>query len=333
MSGKEGPLDNILKTFLLITLIVLLIVGCAKQEEQSTAQEISNQARLPIIDMHMHTFQWNRYGDPPPPNSVSGIVPAARTNREAMEAYLADMERYNIVLAVGTVEALDLLKPWTAASSNRILGGLLFPEHIIPGKEASVVEWPDLASLRAEFKSENLAVMGEITAQYGGIAAKDPRLEPYFALAEELDIPVCIHCNLGPPAAPYGSEPGLRAALGNPLLLEDVLVSHPSLRIYIAHSGYPFLAETKAIMLLYPNVYADISVLNWVIPREEFYDYLQSLMRCGLGKRLMYGSDQMIWPDAVGISIESIESADFLTEEQKRDIFYNNAARFLWLEK
>lgn len=108
---------------------------------------------------------------------------------------------------------------------------------------------------------------------------------------------------------------------------------HPKLRIYIAHAGHPFLAETIAIMHLYPNVYADISVKNWALPREEFYDYLRSLMRCGFGKRLMYGSDQMIWPDAVGMSIETIESADFLTEEQKRDIFYNNAVRFLRLKE
>ena len=45
------------------------------------------------------------------------------------------------------------------------------------------------------------------------------------------------------------------------------------------------------------------------------------------------GSDQMIWPETIGMAIEAIESADFLTEEQKRDIFYNNAARFLRLDE
>ena len=40
-------------------------------------------------------------------------------------------------------------------------------------------------------------------------------------------------------------------------------------------------------------------------------------------------SDQMQWPDTIGIAIEVIESVKFLTEEQRRDIFYNNAARFL----
>jgi len=46
----------------------------------------------------------------------------------------------------------------------------------------------------------------------------------------------------------------------------------------------------------------------------------------------MYGSDQMIWPDAVGMGIEAIESAEFLSEDQKRDILYNNAVKFLRLE-
>ena len=56
-------------------------------------------------------------------------------------------------------------------------------------------------------------------------------------------------------------------------------------------------------------------------------------MLAGLGKRLMFGSDQMVWPEAIGLAIEGIESADFLTVEQKRDIFYNNAVLFLRLDE
>ncbi len=39
----------------------------------------------------------------------------------------------------------------------------------------------------------------------------------------------------------------------------------------------------------------------------------------------------MIWPDATGRAVDAIEKADFLSVEQKRDILYNNAARFLRL--
>jgi predicted TIM-barrel fold metal-dependent hydrolase len=38
------------------------------------------------------------------------------------------------------------------------------------------------------------------------------------------------------------------------------------------------------------------------------------------------------WVEAIDLAIEGIESATFLTKEQKRDIFYNNAARFLRLD-
>jgi predicted TIM-barrel fold metal-dependent hydrolase len=51
-------------------------------------------------------------------------------------------------------------------------------------------------------------------------------------------------------------------------------------------------------------------------------------MRAGLGDRIMFGSDQMIWPEGIGLAIAHINDAPFLTWEQKRDIFYANAVRF-----
>jgi predicted TIM-barrel fold metal-dependent hydrolase len=56
-------------------------------------------------------------------------------------------------------------------------------------------------------------------------------------------------------------------------------------------------------------------------------------MRAGFGKRLMFGSDQMRWPEKIGEGIEAIDESPFLTHEQKRDILYNNAFRFLRLEE
>jgi hypothetical protein len=48
-------------------------------------------------------------------------------------------------------------------------------------------------------------------------------------------------------------------------------------------------------------------------------------------KRVMFGSDQMQWPETIELAINRIEQAPFLTDEQKRDILYNNAKRFLRL--
>jgi len=64
---------------------------------------------------------------------------------------------------------------------------------------------------------------------------------------------------------------------------------------------------------------------------EGFYSYLKGVIGHGFEKRIMFGSDQMTWPDAIGMAVEAIEKADFISAEQKRDILYNNAARFLRL--
>jgi hypothetical protein len=224
-----------------------------------------------------------------------------------------------------------MVKEMKAHVLNRFIGGIEFPKYTSPVNKR-MEKWPSLNELRILYESGQLKIMGEITAQYAGVAPNDPKLEPYFALAEELDIPVCLHTGFGPPMSPYMGDPNFRMRHGNPLLLEDVLVKHPRLRIYIAHGGYPNLSETIALMLMYRQVYMDISAINWLLTREEFHAYLQRLMQARLGKRIMFGTDQMIWPDAVGMSVDAIESATFLTEAQKRDIFFENAARFLRLD-
>jgi predicted TIM-barrel fold metal-dependent hydrolase len=302
-----------------LLLVLLLCIGF----ESAQAQSQSQRTRPPIIDMHLHAFGFDEYGNPPPPNEVTGKLPTARTDREAWEASLAAMKRHNIVKAVASGPLEDVLR-WREAAPDRILGGAYF------GPRSAL---PEIDLLRKEFTAKRLSVMGELGLQYGGLSPGDRELEQYFALAEELDIPVGIHTGLGNPGTPYTCCPKFRVPLGNPLHLEELLIRHPKLRVYMMHAGWPYQRETIAIMYMYPQVHADLAVINWVIPREEFHEYLKGLMRAGLGKRLMFGSDQMIWPDAIGLAIEGIESAKFLTAGQKRDIFYNNAARFLKLEK
>jgi hypothetical protein len=64
-----------------------------------------------------------------------------------------------------------------------------------------------------------------------------------------------------------------------------------------------------AKMYQYPQLHADVSTISWVIPRLAFYGYLEAFVRAGLGKRLMFGSDQMRRPEKIGEGIEAIEQA------------------------
>lgn len=68
-------------------------------------------------------------------------------------------------------------------------------------------------------------------------------------------------------------------------------------------------------------------------PRAQFHDALKRMVDAGFEKRILFGSDQMYWPDAIGEAIRAIDEAPFLSAQQKRDIFYGNAARFLRLSE
>jgi predicted TIM-barrel fold metal-dependent hydrolase len=173
--------------------------------------------------------------------------------------------------------------------------------------------------------------MGRSHDQYSGIAPDDPRMEPYWALIEELDIPAAIHLGSGPPGAPFLGYPAMRIGDGSSLLLEDVLTRHPRLRLSIMHYGHQQLADTIALMEHYPQVYVDLGGIQWYYSRPYFWRQLQALIDAGFGKRIMFGSDQMVWPGLITESIDVVEKAPFLSDEQKRNIFYNNAARFLRL--
>lgn len=224
------------------------------------------------------------------------------------------MDKYNVVLAVIS-NSKDLVLKWTEDSQDRYFTGILVgnPDEI------------DIAELRTLIESGRVKVIGEIGSQYQNIPIDDPSLDPVLALAHEFDLPVLIHC------AGLGGSSDFPIHLGNPLRVAKVLKKYPGLRVYLENAGWPFLEEVTSLMYQYPSVYADISTILHLTPRPVAYAYLRGLIEKGLGKRIMFGSDQMIWPEVIGENVEAIQKAPCLSEEQKRDILYNNAARFLRL--
>jgi len=245
------------------------------------------------------------------------VAPAS--DEELLREILAVMDRHNIVLAA-TSGSLEHVRRYRQAAPNGIL----------PGLNTAVANLGTPDSLRELIRTGEIAILGEIGPQIEGISPDDEMLEPYLALAEELDIPLAIHVLS---FQPYYLFPQNRATLNNPLLLERMLVRHPKLRVYVMHAGWPMLNEMMSLLFVYPQVHVDVAGIDWLLPRKEFHRYLRGLVEAGFGKRILFGSDAAMWPQVIGIGIEAIESADFLSEAQKRDLHYNNAARFLRLDE
>ena len=311
---------------LLIVGLALLVVPVQARAPQ----------RLPIIDMHMHAKGAADFGPPPVrlclPVTVHGVtdpqcpepILSPATDEAMIKQTVAILERRNII-GVSSGYTLKTIRPFQEAAPGRLI-----PAYQLKlGREDTLS--PD--ALRRHLEAGDFRVLGEIENQYVGIAPGDKRMNPYWALAEKLEIPVAIHMGEGYPGAPYRDDPLYRAQLGNPFLLEDVLVRYPRLRICVMHYGSPLVDEMIAVLYTHPQVYIETGGIQWTYPREYFYGQFKKFIDAGFGKRVMFGSDQMVWPGLIEPSIEIIEEAPFLSEEQKRDIFYNNAARFLRLSE
>ena len=154
----------------------------------SSAVSGASDPRPPIIDVHLHAYsdrEWSHSG----PNPVTG-GPAPGTAEAHMRATLAAMDRYNIVLGIVS-GPLDAVAKWKAAAGpGRILGS---PEFGQPDQDFWGYPLPAPDALRTLYTAGQLGAMAEVTAQYAGLSPSDPALEPYFRLAEELDLPVGIH--------------------------------------------------------------------------------------------------------------------------------------------
>jgi len=154
--------------------------------------------RQPVIDIHLHSESLaflKNLG----PNPVTGEKAPASVE-EHIRQTLSMMSRYNIVLGIacGDLETVEQLRK---AAPERIWAG---PSNGIPGL--------DIESLRSRYKSGQLRIMGEVLAQYEGLSPSDPVLDPYFALAESLAVPVCIHIGMSFPGITE-SVPKFRVSL------------------------------------------------------------------------------------------------------------------------
>lgn len=300
----------------------------------------------PVIDVHLHALPYTSQGPPPLAMCTPLTMPvwdqrtpyadvfiehmknpdcddpvwSATSDEENLARNIAMVEKHNVYgVLSGSREYVDA---WAEAAPGRFLKGLGFSAQ--PGSPT-----PD--ELVALHDAGLLDVLGEITTQYFGIEPAGPELAPYWAALEANDIPAGIHVGTGPPGVTYLFARNLRGRMHSALTMEEVLVRHPQLRVYLGHAGYPMLDDLLALMYAHPQVYVGTGVIVYTQTRESFYRYLEGIFDAGFGKRVMFGSDQMVWPETIERGIEVINDAPFLTEEQKRDILFWNAARFLRL--
>jgi predicted TIM-barrel fold metal-dependent hydrolase len=117
---------------------------------------------------------------------------------------------------------------------------------------------------------------------YQNIHPADPRMVRVYQFCQAHQLPIMIH-----QGTTFVRTGPLKYAL--PILLEDIVVEFPELRMIIAHLGHPWIADTLVLIRKHPHLYSDISALHY--RPWQFYNALILAKEYGVLDKLLFGSD------------------------------------------
>lgn len=121
----------------------------------------------------------------------------------------------------------------------------------------------------------------------------------------------------------------------HPLLMEEVAIDYPELRMCLGHFGWPWVKETAMLILKYPNLYADTALLYFDSPKQFF----QTTFHEQLGEHWI---DRMLYDKVMfGSTYPRIEQkrmvkavgALTLRPLQRDMVMGQNALKFLGMEE
>lgn len=148
-----------------------------------------------------------------------------------------------------------------------------------------------------------------------GVAPNDRRCYPLYAKCVELGIPVGFQVG--------HSAEVLPSNVGRPMLVDDVAIEFPNLKINMSHTGWPWTGEFCSMIWRHPNVYGDISAYFPASLPLELVEFMDSAR--GRDK-ILFGTNGM---DAARAKTEFEELP--ISDKTKERVLRQNAIEFLSL--
>jgi uncharacterized protein len=165
----------------------------------------------------------------------------------------------------------DAVAEFVAAAPGRRIGFLsIHPE--VPGAE------DELERARTDLGLKGI----KLGPNYQVFDPLGPAALRVYELAERHGLPILFHQG----ASPVREAP-LRFA--HPLVMDEVAIRFPELRVVMAHLGHPWQRETIVTIRKHPHLYADISALFY--RPWSFYEGLRLATEWGVLDKLLFGSD------------------------------------------
>jgi uncharacterized protein len=163
----------------------------------------------------------------------------------------------------------------------------------------------------------------------------DPRMDPIYAFASDNDLPLLFHQGAGPA--------GHADKYSQPILMEDVLLKFPKVRLILAHCGRPFYDEVAFLLRKYPRVYADFSANLGRKGGAALLRHCVLLLQvyAGAAERLFFGTDFPIFSPTEYIqqARQALQGGEFggelikFSNDEIEGIMGGNAAKLFGLSE
>lgn len=154
-------------------------------------------------------------------------------------------------------------------------------------------------------------------------APADPMAWPIYEVIAEHQLPAIFHTGHSGMGTGMPGGGGIRLKYGQPILVDDVAVDFPDMKIILAHPSWPWTDEALSMALHKPNVFIDLS--GW--SPKYFPPQIVRYANTQLGHKFLFGSDfPLITPDKW---IAAFDQAGF-KPELREPILKGNATKLLF---
>lgn len=156
------------------------------------------------------------------------------------------------------------------------------------------------------------------------ISAADRIAYPIYEVIAEHKLPAIFHTGHSGMGTGMRGGGGVRLKWGQPMLMDDVAVDFPDMKLILAHPSWPWVDESLSMALHKDNVFIDLSGWSPKYFPKQVIQYANTQLK----HKMLFGSDfPLIHPDKW---IAAAQEVGFKPEIMP-GIMKNNAAKLLGL--
>jgi len=165
----------------------------------------------------------------------------------------------------------DAVATFVAAHADRLIGFMALHPH-----DPSCID--EFERCRTKLGMRGI----KLGANYQNFDPFEARALAIYERAQRYGLPILFH---------QGTSPVREAPirLSYPLLMDEIAIRYPDLKIIMAHVGHPWQVDTCVVIRKHPNVYADVSA-NFYRP-YSFWEQMVKASEWNVLDKLLFGTD------------------------------------------